>query len=474
MLNKYKTMPTGVKAALWFTVCNILQKGISFLTVPIFTRLLTTEQYGEFTLYSSWYQVISVFATLNLFYGVYNNGMTKFSEDRPRFTSSMQGLSTVITLGLLVVYSVAFRFWNNLFGLSTLYMLTIFAELLVIPAFNFWSAGQRYNYRYRALIAVTLLISVATPFLGYFAVISTEYKAEARVLSVALVQVIVGLTFYIINMMRGKQFYSKNYWKYALVFNIPLIPHYLSSIVLGHADRIMIGVMVGKSESALYGVAYNLALMLNIVTNAINSSFTPFMYQSMKNKNYLSLRKCSSLLVLLVGLISVVLMMAGPELITIIGSEEYKDAMWVIPPVAGSVFFMFLYPIFSNIEFYYDKTKYIMVASSVGAVLNIALNYLLIPVFGYYAAGYTTLFCYIVYAFAHYIFAKGICKKNEIHGKLFDIRHILLVGLLVLGAIMILPWLYPYFWIRLLFGIVLLAVIVNFGFKYLRIKRQNK
>ena len=472
LIDKYKTIPAGVKAALWFTVCNVVQKGISLLTVPIFTRLLTTEQYGEFTLYSSWYQIISIFATLNLFYGVYNNGMTKFSEDRPRFTSSLQGLSTVVTLVLLAVYGVAFRFWNELFGLSTLYMLTMFTELLVVPAFNFWSAGQRYNYRYKALIAVTLVIAVASPLLGFVAVINTEYKAQARVLTVALVQVVIWLAFYILNMLRGKTFFHKEYWKYALCFNIPLIPHYLSSIVLGHADRIMIGSMVGKSEAALYGVAYNLALMMNIVISAINNSFTPFMYRSMKSKNYAPMRKTSTLLVLLVGAISVMVMTAGPELIAIIGSEEYKDAMWVIPPVAGATFFTFLYPIFSNVEFYHDKTKYIMVASCIGAVLNIVLNYLLIPVFGYYAAGYTTLFCYIVYAFAHYFFAKGICKKEGIDGKLFNMPHILLVSICVLAMIMLLPLLYPYFLPRLLFGIAELAAVGYLGLKYLRTKNN--
>ena len=48
LLDKYKKIPAPVKAGLWFFICTVLQKGIVFLTVPIFTRLLTTEQYGLF------------------------------------------------------------------------------------------------------------------------------------------------------------------------------------------------------------------------------------------------------------------------------------------------------------------------------------------------------------------------------------------------------------------------------------------
>lgn len=470
--DKYNSIPQAAKAVLWFTICNVVQKGISFLTTPIFTRLMTTEQYGEYTLYSSWYQVIVIFATLNLFYGVYNNGMTKFPEDREKFTSSLQGLCTTITLVLLAVYLCVPHFWNELFGLSTLYMLTMFLELLTIPAFSFWSAGQRYNYRYRALIGVTLFIAAASPLLGVIAVVNTSYKAEARVISLALVQIIVGLVFYIINMSRGKAFFNKKYWKYALAFNIPLIPHYLSSMILGHADRIMIADMVGKSEAAMYAVAYNVALMMNIVINAINNSFTPFMYRSLKEQKFTAFRKTSNLLVIFVAIISIVAMTLGPEFISVIASEDYADAKWVIPPVAASVFMMFLYPIFSNVEFYYDKTKYIMVASCVGAALNVALNYLLIPVFGYYAAGYTTLFCYIVYAFTHYLFARHLTKKENIKGQVFDIKHIFFISAIVLGAMIVVLMLYPYFWIRIILCGAELVLATFYGLKYLRGKKS--
>ena len=71
LLDKYKKIPAPVKAGLWFFICTVLQKGIVFLTVPIFTRLLTTEQYGLLTVYQSWMAIISVFTTLNLSAGVF-------------------------------------------------------------------------------------------------------------------------------------------------------------------------------------------------------------------------------------------------------------------------------------------------------------------------------------------------------------------------------------------------------------------
>ena len=120
-LTKYKNLPTPVRASLWSMICIGTQKGITLLSMPIFTRLLTREQYGVFTVYQSWYTILVIFATLNLYGGVYNNGLLKYEKRRNEFTSSIQGLSTTVTFCLFIVYIVAAPFWNSLLKLSTLY-----------------------------------------------------------------------------------------------------------------------------------------------------------------------------------------------------------------------------------------------------------------------------------------------------------------------------------------------------------------
>ena len=109
-LEKYKSLPEPLKASFWYMVCSVLQRGISTITTPIFTRMLTTEEYGIYSVYSSWYQIVLIFCTLNLFFGVYNNGMTQWPEDRKRFTSALQGLTTTITVILFIVYMIAQNF----------------------------------------------------------------------------------------------------------------------------------------------------------------------------------------------------------------------------------------------------------------------------------------------------------------------------------------------------------------------------
>jgi len=156
----------------------------------------------------------------------------------------------------------------------------------------------------------------------------------------------------------------------------------------------------------------------------------------------------------------VMAMAFGPELIKLFATDEYYNAIWVMPPVAASVFFMFLYPLFANVEFYYEKTKFVMVASCSGALLNIVLNYIYIRQYGYYAAGYTTLVCYIVFSVEHYFAYRKIVSNEPELESIYDIRFVILLscGVLIMMGLMLVG--YSNSWLRyiVLVGIVLILL----------------
>lgn len=459
LLDEYKEIPIPVKASIWFAVCSFMQKGISMITMPIFTRLLTPEQYGVFTVYQSWYNVISIFATLNLSAGVFYNGMIKYEHDRNRFTSAMQGLSTMVTGALFIIYLLNISFWNSLLELSSLLVISIFMELFFVSAYSLWSARQRFDYQYRKLIIVTTIIAVLSPLIGIIAVLSTDYKAEARVLSYVGVQICVGIVLYIYNFIKGKKFHVEKYWKFALKFNIPLIPHYLSMSILGQADRIMIGRMVGTSEAAIYGVAYNISQLMTLLTTAISNSFNPYTYKAIKDKKYKEIGNNANMLLVLIGGAVIIMSAFGPEVIRIFASDEYYAARWIIPPVALSVYFIFLYPLFSNIEFYFEANKFVMIASMIGACINILLNYLLIPKFGYIVAGYTTLLCYILFVVAHYWFHLKVLNKKLPNVRIYDIKFIIIFSCLLVAFVLTMLFFYDLMLLRYSVIVVLLMLL---------------
>ena len=118
---------------------------------------------------------------------------------------------------------------------------------------------------------------------------------------------------------------------------------------------------------------------------------------------------------------------------------------------------MFMYSFFAPFEFFYKKTKFIAIATCVAAILNIILNYIFIRIYGYVAAGYTTLFCYIIYTLSHYLFMRKICKE-EVETKVpYDSKVLIAIsiGFICVGFAMMSTYNYPI--IR--YGIILLIIV---------------
>jgi O-antigen/teichoic acid export membrane protein len=85
-----------------------------------------------------------------------------------------------------------------------------------------------------------------------------------------------------------------------------------------------------------------------------------------------------------------------------------------------------------------------MVASVFGALLNIGLNYIFIPIYGFVAAGYTTLFCYIVFSVMHGIFAITILRENKVKILPFRIKAIVILSLVIIAIMIGITILYAY------------------------------
>lgn len=451
----YRNLSIRKKAVLWFTICNFFQKSISFITVPIFTRIMSPSEYGVFSVYQSWFLIVNIFLTFNLQSGVYNNGLMKY--DRDNFTKSMIVLSNIITLFWFFVFIISRSLWENYFGLSFVFIFSMFVDSFFGVIVQFWTARQRFEYNYKIMTFVTCMLTFISAFTCIIFVIFASKKAEVRVVTMVCVNAVFGIVIYLHEIKKAKLFNFLEYCKYALKFNIPLLPHYLSLIVLQQSDRLFIARICGDGKAAIYSIAYTVGTIMQFIINAITSAITPSIYNSIKEKKMDQLSKLSIKLLFLVGILCLGIVLLGPEIISIFAPGEYAEAIWVIPPVAISVFFMFFYNFFTIVEFYYEKTTYVMVASVAGAVLNIFLNYIFILRYGYIAAAYTTLVCYILFALLHYLLS---CKLLRDIGylKIFNNKMIFQLCISILSVNLLSLLLYYYIIFRYI-TITLLIVV---------------
>lgn len=442
---------------------------MNIITIPVYTRFLTTEQYGTISIYNSWLSLLMIFATLNMYYGTYNAGMNKYDKNRDEYTSSLQALIIMLLLICFAVYLFFHTIINQVLELPFAFMVSMFIEMFASSILYLWSARERFNFKYKLLTGITFLYAVICPLLTMIVMVFAKDKAYARIVTQAASTGILCIFLAVKTFNKGKKFYSKEYWKFSFLFAVPLIPHYLSTMILNQSDRIMIAYFCGKSEAGIYSVAYSAGMAMTIFATSISQAYGPWLFQKLKNNRYEGIAKATNQ-IMMAGMIGIILLiLLAPECITILASKEYFDAIWIIPPIAASVFFQLLYQLISNVEFYFLKNKFILIASLIAASSNILLNIVFIPRFGYIAAGYTTLASFMLYAYLHFQFVRRTCL-NEIKTVIYDGKSIGMIAIGTVAVALILNITYKYVLIRflLLFVVCLTGIIMGMRYNKLR------
>lgn len=451
--SKYKNLPVAVKASLWYLLANILVNGISFFTVPIFSRVLSMEYYGRFTLYTSWVSFITIFSTLNLFMGVYPKGLIKFSQFKEKYVGAMQMLTALITVVVMLAFIIGRNLFEKILGLPIDILILMLFQILMVSGINFWSTRLRFEYKYVAFVIASVIMGIGTPIVNLLAVYFLPKNQDTVIYSLAVYQISVGAIFFLRN-LRGASFKGiAEYWKFALKMNIPLVPFYLSQIALDQLDRIMISHYLGEASVALYNIPYQLSMAMTIITSAISNSFVPTLYDNMKKGTERKMRKYQNVILIIIGVGCLVLCIMAPELLRILAPPKYAHAVYVIPPVIIGAYLKYNINIINNIEFYYEKPRLSMYAAMCAAALNFILNVLFIPTFGYVSAGYTTMVSFLFSLLLHVLFIKKLKYDSAI-----DIRSLLLITTIV--SIMVLSIQVLYTMPILRYSIILLLILV--------------
>ena len=449
ILNKFKNMPENLKATLVFAIASFATSGINYLTTPIFTRLLSGAEYGTVAVYNSWFAIVRVFASMTLIFpGILNVGLYEHSENRWKYLSTMLGITTVSTAALTVLYALFPGLFQGLLGLNGSLMALMLFSCFALPATTMWTMKQRYEYRYKS----TFLVSVGSAVLAQAVAVAAVMAAkdhqiqnldEVRLWSAGLVNGAVGLALFAYVLKQGRTFVDLPLWKKTFLVALPLIPHYLGGELLSSMDKIMIDALVGKAEAGIYSLAAILSAIGILLWRALTVMFNPFVNSKLGSREFIRIRETVKPLMLVVGVMCVIASLAAPEIIRILGTEEYLAGVYVVPPVAAGIFIHAMYDTFAAVSFFHKRSSRIMTATLTAAAVNLVCNYIFIKAFGYIAAGYTTLLSNLVLTAMHYRNARLI-ESEEI----YDPRFSLVSVALVTAGCLLCNLIYPYLLVR--------------------------
>lgn len=439
LLNKYRSFPEEMKAALWYTISNIGQKIAPWLVMIILTHVLSTQDYGVYSVFLSWLEIFEIIITLRIYSSGYVVGLVRKDDNKNLYTATMQTLSFVLIIVWLAVYLILRKPLNLFTDMSTLMSVMMILSFFGAVSFGLWSSRQRVDNKYKSMLVATMLYGVVGPILGALTVFVKLDNPIIWVIAVRIVlQLIVAIPFFISNIKGASKYWDRSFASEALKYNVPLLPYYLSMVLLNHSDRLMIQKFTGYSDAAMYSVAYSAAMMIFVVSGALNLSLQAWLFKALKinsNDNQTKLISVGTLIVILCCLVEIVM---APEAILILGGRKYLVAIWAMPPVVLSVIIMFIYQQYVNVLFYFKRTNLILFCSVFAAVCNIGLNAFFIPRYGFIAAGYTTFASYLIVMILYYIMMRKVCSENDINYTVFfndKLHFALLIGSIVLTAV---------------------------------------
>lgn len=460
----------GAKSSIVFTVASLFTNGLSIITVPIFTRLMSTSDIGVVNIYNSWFSMIGSVACLALTSGGFMVGLKEYRSERDSYVSSILTLTSIVSIILGVAFFLAPAFWSKLLDLSIPLCVMLIIGFFVTPATNFWLARQRYEYEYKSGGIVTVLSALLATFVSLFAVLYASKKGSSslgtvRLISCNIITYGVAFIIWLYIIFKGKTGYNKNYWLFSLKLSIPLIGNTLATQVLSVSDRVMIGQMTGNSSVGIYGTLYTVSSLSLIVWSAINSSFVPYLFENIEKKESEgTIKQISTNLMLVYSFVAITMTLIAPEIVRVLATPEYYGAIYIMPPIAAGVFLTAMSNIYSNVLIYHKKTTSVMIASSIAAIVNVGLNYLGIQIYGYMAAAYTTLVAYIILALIQAIVSNRIHKRlTKRNNTVYDNKNIFRIS--VFTIICCLASLPLYMNTIFRYSVVLLLCITCFVFR---------
>ncbi|MBP2623962.1 oligosaccharide flippase family protein [Streptococcus oricebi] len=445
------------RAGLGYVIGNYFIRGIGFLTLPIFSRLMSTEDFGIYNTYLSYETILFVFVGLAL-HTSYKNAFVKFENSFNEYVSNTILLSIINTLFFLVLGLLVSWIYPKL---TLIYMVLLVIHAFATAIITDYNSYVSLYFKSGSYVKMSSANAIGNILLSLILIL-TVFKGDrsmGRIVGTVLPTLIIALILIFHFFKSRRPTLKREHTRFALNYSIPLIPHGISQVILSSVDRIMIANMVGNAEAGIYSFAYTIYSLVAVTFSSLDQVWAPWFYRQYKKGDKTLIRLRASQYAWAMGIFTALIILVSPEIILIVGSETYRESSYIVIPIVIGGYFSFLYTLPAIIEYYFEKTKYIAGSTLLAALVNIALNYFCIISFGYQAAAYTTLVTYALYFILHYYISYRISQRQS----LYDTKQLLLI----IAFLVLIGLLAQIFLENLLVRILLLAVLTLISCFYL-------
>lgn len=461
-----------LKNTIALSIGNFGSKLITFLLVPLYTNILTLAEYGTIDLITVITTVLVPIITLNI-----HEAVMRFMMDKDSDSNSILSIGIIMSLITFVICLLIFPIF------SIVNVTSKYSVLLVLYMFSFaisnifmcYIRGKEKLFDY-SIIGIVQSLLIAT--FNIFFLLYLKAGIKGYIISYVLAYLITS----IICIIRGKIFFNyhfsfnSNLARSMLKYSVFLIPNSLMWWIINSLDRFMVSSIISIDANGIYSVSYKIPTILITLTTIFNQAW---MFSAIKEndsnkdeKNDYTNTIYSGLFNIVISISLFVLLILKPLMKIYVGKDFYSAWLYTPSLIIGA-FFLTLGTFISN-EYTANKDSLgFLKSSSIGAVLNLILNFVLIPKIGIFGAAIATCLSYIsVFIFRYFD------TKKYIKLKILDSKKIIgIVLLLISSSIVFIDSNYIYILLSLIFVIELLVnfsfwkKMICFGLKFLKRKK---
>ncbi len=383
-----------VKNTAILTIGKMCTQFISFLLLPLYTALLSTEEYGIFDLFTTYISLILPLVCWQLDQGIFRF-MIDCREDKSKIRvlfSSITSVNIVQAFAVSLIYLCIQSLISSEYKMYLLFgvILNIFSGLLMQFARGL---GDMFSYSVSSFLTASSTVALNVFFVAFL-------RLGAHGMFIATMCGIAINCIYLLFKLKAWEYYSLKLIDFSLVkevcgYSLPLVPNQISGWILSASDRTIIARFLNVAENGVYSVAnkfsnlvgtfygfFNLAWVETVSVHYNDDDRDEFIGNMMETVFNLFVSVC-------VGIIAIM-----PFVFPVMVNQQYGNAYYQIPILMIAVFFQILVGLYSAVYIALKKSSTIARTTIAGAIINVLVNLVLIKYIGLYAASISTLVSY--------------------------------------------------------------------------------
>ncbi|MDZ4726937.1 MAG: oligosaccharide flippase family protein [Leptospira sp.] len=394
-----------------YLVGNGLIAALAFFGSSILTRFIPPEDYAIISLLESYKSIFICLVTFNT-YTALGRYLYEDTDDKKVFFGTL----FIFSFSLILLFQGITIFFLDFF--SDLYDLPTRATLLIAPMLLIFLLSSLYEQFFipkrkskKIIIRKVIYHYLSFGLSLYLAQRFLDEKYLGYLYGLIGAGFIFGLVYFI-ELYKYIEFkFNFKHLNYMLSYSLPLLPYTLSGVILAQFDKIMINNITGKLDTGLYSFASNVGMIIPLLNSSFALAWMPSYYKFMEEKDSKSLVNEFSIILRLLFLASVGLLFFGKEVITILSPTKYHGAVDALPSIIFSFFIYIIFTYYSWIFSFLKRNSFLSMIVLCGGIINIYLNSVFIPIYGYIAAAYTTIVSYVIMLMSSYFLTRYYFKS---------------------------------------------------------------